>query len=502
MSGRLLCVLVFFAGFMLAGCGGDRLLGPDGSLAVGTSSSLAASATVAGRIDLAWQDNATSETGWEVHRSSDGATGTFSQIGTLLGNNQSYTDVNVDPQTTYCYRVRSFRLTGSKRHLAAYSNTACATSLGPPPAVASVTATPAGSSVVDLLWQYQSDQESGFRIERSATVDGPWTLVATVPANQLTYRLAGLTSDAPVCVRIVAVSAGGPAAASPPDCTAPPASPVDLTATAVDGQSVNVAWSDRSTTEDGYEVQRSRDGYSWSVVATLSASTTSYLDGGLIPDTRYVYRVRPLKDGGFGDFSNADDAVTPGSAPLAPSSVQASPAGSTIVLISWSSSSPSVTDFRVERSGPDQTSWVTVPSDPWYTYQLYDYGRDAEQQVCYRVFARNAVGESPPSPVDCTTPPAAPTNFEASSTEAGTVDLTWQDNSPTNELYIVERYVSGYYYYYYEQVAVLDGSATSYRDSGLAPGQYYAYRVVAASDGGYSDYTGDYWVQVSGTPPE
>jgi len=82
------------------------------------------------------------------------------------------------------------------------------------------------------------------------------------------------------------------------------APPACLTATGLAGPVVDLAWTDNSAVEDGYEVQRGAAGLAFSAVADLPANSTSYRDATVTGAT-YVYRVRAKKDAGFSDVSSA-----------------------------------------------------------------------------------------------------------------------------------------------------------------------------------------------------
>ena len=59
------------------------------------------------QIQLAWTDNSTGETSYEVERSTTGTGGPFSLIASLPANSESYVDAPLSPSTDYCYRVRA-----------------------------------------------------------------------------------------------------------------------------------------------------------------------------------------------------------------------------------------------------------------------------------------------------------------------------------------------------------------------------------------------------------
>ena len=98
------------------------------------------------------------------------------------------------------------------------------------------------------------------------------------------------------------ISAGPP----PP----PPAAPSGLTATTVDQQRIDLAWTDNSADESGFELQRSTDAFATVVVINLGANVTSFSNTGLAASTTYSYRVLAKNTGGSSGFSNTATATT------------------------------------------------------------------------------------------------------------------------------------------------------------------------------------------------
>jgi hypothetical protein len=484
----------------IGSCNGDGVLSPDkqGILAAGAAgnapSGLAAVAVSSSQINLYWTDNSSNEDGFEVHRSVNGAP--FTLLAPTAPNAVSYSNLGLSPATSYCYQVRAYRRTGKNTAYSAFSTSACATTA--PAAPSNTNVTPASSNVVDVTWTDNSATEDGFRVERAASSQGTWTLVAVTPANVTSYREWYVPAEQLVCYRVTGFGPGGSSDPSNVDCTTPPAAPAGLTATPTADNAIALAWAPGSGVQDGYEVQRSDPSGIWTVIANLPANAASHRDAAVSTDIPYSYRLRAKKDGGFSDFSSTATALIAGTPPAAPSVVTAIPAGSTVVAVLWNDNSLNEEGFVVKRSTDGQATWVTAfTAPPGYgsgsRQSASDGDRESEQRVCYQVFAYNAKDSSDKVPVGgvCTTPPAAPTDLVATTASDYAVNLQWANHSTTADGYAVQRvYYSGYYYYnyeYYETIATVGPGETSYHDGGHSPGEYNTYRVLALKDGGQSD---------------
>lgn len=90
--------------------------------------------------------------------------------------------------------------------------------------------------------------------------------------------------------------------------------PSQLTAVA-DGTSVTLTWTDNSTNESVFDIERKDNGGNFNPITTVRAETTSYVDSGLNANTQYTYRVRAMTSTASSAYSN-EAAVTAGSAAL------------------------------------------------------------------------------------------------------------------------------------------------------------------------------------------
>ena len=103
----------------------------------------------------------------------------------------------------------------------------------------------------------------------------------------------------------------GSGAPPPPDPPAVIPAPSSLAAVALSASTISMTWVDNSTTETGFEIQRSLDNVSWVTITTKSANAVSHINTGLAASTTYYYRVRAvLGTTSVSDWSNTSTATT------------------------------------------------------------------------------------------------------------------------------------------------------------------------------------------------
>ncbi len=157
-------------------------------------SNLVAAASGSSVINLTWIDNASNETSYVLQRSLSSASG-FAAIATLGSNSTSYSNTGLNSSTTYYYRVQAVNTAG----ISAWSNTANATTVALPPptipAAPSNLTVVAGCNQINLVWRDNSINETAFEISRATSINGTYSIIATLGANSTTYNNSGLRNN-------------------------------------------------------------------------------------------------------------------------------------------------------------------------------------------------------------------------------------------------------------------------------------------------------------------
>ncbi|MEL7025331.1 MAG: fibronectin type III domain-containing protein [Pseudomonadota bacterium] len=307
-------------------------------------------------VQLFWIDNSDNESSFEVFQAL-GTAGNFNLVSTRPANETSVVIDGLDPATDYAFKVVAINSAGSSPD----SNIQEITT----PADARIPTTPsvptvgdATSSSLTLRWMDLSDNETGFRIYRSASRDGQYVEVTTTAASATSYTNTGLAPSTTYWYRISAFNATGESALTAPVSgmtSAPPitvpTTPSGLTVGSATASSLTLNWTDTSDNETGFRVFRSEsENGSYVEIATTLAAEANYVDRALRPSTEYWYRVSAFNSAGESTASRSANGTTlapPSAVPEAPTEPGIANLGETSVTITWVDNSDNETGFEL-----------------------------------------------------------------------------------------------------------------------------------------------------------
>ncbi len=214
--------------------------------------------------------------------------------------------------------------------------------------------------------------------------------------NAAGYNHAGLASNTMFYYRVYATSSLGNSGfsniASATTSITPPFAPSGLSATAVSGNQINLSWTDNSSNEAGFKIQRRPDGSTWTQIYVTASNATSYNNTGLSYGTSYSYRVCATNTGGDSGYSNTATATTL-TIPAAPSGLTATAVSASQINLSWTDNSSDQTGFKIQRS-PDGSTWTQIYLTAANATSYSNTGLSAGVSYSYRVCATNATGIS------------------------------------------------------------------------------------------------------------
>ena len=281
--------------------------------------------------------------------------------------------------------------------------------------------------------------------------------------------------------------------------TQPPTQPGTLTANAVSGGEIDLAWgaSSDNVGVSGYQLERCQ-GSGCSNFAQIATPTgTSYKDTGLSPSTSYSYRVRASDGTNLSSYSNIAGATTPTpdtQPPTQPGTLTANAVSGSEIDLAWGASSDNVgvSGYQLERcqgSGCSNFAQIATPTGTSYK----DTGLSPSTSYSYRVRASDGTNLSTYSNIAAPPPrrrhaaAVAPGTLTATAVSASEIDLPGAPRPTTSASPATSS--SAARARLHELRADRAPTGTSHSDTGLGASTSYSYRVRASDGTNLSSYS-------------
>ena len=247
-----------------------------------------------------------------------------------------------------------------------------------------------------LSWSDNAINEDGYRIEQSTNF-GSYIQVGSKIANETSFTVGGLSVGNIYSFRVRSVNNAGVSGysniAEPQGTTpSPPAAPSNVAATAVNASQINLSWTDTSSNETGFSVERCEGSSCTNFVEIVqtTADVASYQDGGRVASTTYRYRLRSFNGLGYSGYSNIAAGTTPiaGGPTEPPSNLMATAISSSGINLSWTDDSDNEDGFKIERcTGGGCTNFAEVARVSANSSGYSDTNLIAQSTYVYRVRA-------------------------------------------------------------------------------------------------------------------
>ncbi len=230
-----------------------------------------------------------------------------------------------------------------------------------PPAPPTVlNSSPVSNTQINLSWTDNSNNEDGFKIERKTTVSGTYSEIAQVGPNVTSYNSIGLSGGTQYCYRVRAYNAAGNSNYTNESCnnTFPdiPNVPLNLMANTIQNPlSVELMWTDNSTNEDGFIIEKETLAEAYIVIDTVVSNVNTYQDLDITFLT-YNYRIKAFNITGSSGYSN----VAQVSVPVELTGFSAT-VNSGIVNLNWQTATETNNSgFNIERKSVEGSEWNTL----------------------------------------------------------------------------------------------------------------------------------------------
>lgn len=317
------------------------------------------------------------------------------------------------------------------------------------------------ASSIQLMWQdntYGSSQVT-FQIEQSLSPVGPYNLIGQVTfstGSSYGFTANYLSANTTYYYRVKAnfsstnlnTFSGYSNIASATTYSNPPTDPSNATSTYSNYPQISISWSDNSSNESGFLIERAVDSYGtpsfWTQIASLSANQTQYNDVPPNGSTKYYYRIRSYINSSGGQlFSGYSNVTYPPDTvgPVNPN-VSSLKSKNTVITVSWNSSIDlawsGINGYQIMRGSSTSTidSIVGTVLAPNTTFVDNSSGIAYNTQYCYKIVAFDKAGNLGatgangfPAASMCIKPLAPPANVILKEVSLTKNKMTWTISS-------------------------------------------------------------------------
>jgi len=261
--------------------------------------------------------NPSNEIGFLIQRANvnnNGNPGTYTQIGSALANQTTYTDSTVDTFSTYSYKVIAYNAAGNSPSNAI----TVAPPILPPAAPTNLTATLQTGPLIRLAWTDNATNELSFVVERAVNGGSFFTLATLGPRNgtgSVSYTDTTVTAGNTYDYRVKTVNGGGSSAYSNTatviiSLPVPPVAPSGLTALPTrtgTSDMVTLTWTDNSSNETGFRIQRATNSTFTAglVTNTVGVNIITFQIANLTRNRNYYFRIQAYNAVGTSAWVNA-----------------------------------------------------------------------------------------------------------------------------------------------------------------------------------------------------
>ncbi|HQO10045.1 MAG TPA: SUMF1/EgtB/PvdO family nonheme iron enzyme, partial [Clostridiales bacterium] len=430
---------------------------------------------------LDWSDNSTGEDGFKIERKIDAEA--YVQIASVGANILTYTDSSINKKgyTTVYYRVRAFKGTD-------YSTYSEKTQTISFPAPSNINYTKTSISSITVNWSDNSNGEDGFKIDKKVG-SSEWVLTyGTAAANAVSWLDSNAEPNTSIQYRVYAYKGSNASTANYSatiDNTFP--APLNISTEKLTISSIKVNWTDNSTGETGFIIDRKVGVDAWAAYDTTATNAVTWTDNSAVINANLQYRVKGYKGSFYSNYleSSQISNIFPAPTNLILTQVKKLQKAVTIRL-DWTDNSTGEDGFKIYKKN-DVGNWNEAGTVASNIKTWSDASAVINDSLAYRVKGYKGTYTSNYTQADVsslTFPP--PTNLTYTKLDLNSIRLNWTDNSNMEDGFKIDKKVGDNAWV--TAYASTAANAVTWTDDNADVNQTLQYRVYTYSGSFVSNY--------------
>ncbi|MGD1957275.1 MAG: FG-GAP-like repeat-containing protein [Fulvivirga sp.] len=329
---------------------------------------------------ITWIDNSDNELGYSIRESFDNEN--FTEVSTTAANTTEFLYSSVQPERQYYFTIEAL---GVINNSAKDSITAV---IPESPSVLEVNFDNNQNFVLE--WQDNSNFELSYVIERRYESESAFVSIDTVDQNMTQFIDSEALQEGTYFYRIYALNQFGRSDYSNTTEVIKLFKPnINIAEIGNNPLAIAISWTDESTIEDSYVLERYMANGSLEETFSLEANSSEYLDEAVAPENEYLYVLYGLKEN---QSSLADSIIV--SIPSTPTDLRISIQEEDQIRLSWNDNSQFETGYQIERRDPGNSSFQVIDIVDSSATAFIEKLSIINQSYSYRIAAINDFGRS------------------------------------------------------------------------------------------------------------
>lgn len=351
---------------------------------------LTATATGYNKIELAWLDESNEDI--FIIEQSEGDNSHFTLATEASADETTFEIGSLKPNTTYYFRIKAKNVSGESDYSPEAHATTDPLSITPP---SGLTASAVSPFSIQLSWSDDSDNETGFVLERSSEPATGFVEIQTVLENISSFNDEALSPGTVYYYRVKAIRDeesspfSNEVSASTHELTI--VAPSEFVVSVIAADRIELTWTDNSDNETGFKIVKKVNGVEISY--DLEEDTESFIDMEVTEETFHEYTLSAV----VGVYESEPVVLEVATPPfiLRPDELIATPVSHMQIDLSWKDNSENETGFVVERAETIDGPYAGIHTSGENVVAYSDSeGLTPAKNYFYRVKAVNDTHES------------------------------------------------------------------------------------------------------------
>ncbi len=217
-------------------------------------------------------------------------------------------DFSLKSGTNYTYRLTSVK----GKYTSDYSKEVMVEGLTIS-APTNLRATILSETKINLTWEDNSNDETGFKIQQKSELSNTWKQIGSVKPNTTNHVVDKLKPGILYTFRVISYKSANYLSSESEECEIfikTLSAPSDLSSKAISSSAISLEWTDNSSGEQGFIIERKSGESKFLEIERTDSNVVKYTDNNLDAGKEYYYKVKAFNGSLYTHYTNTSISLT------------------------------------------------------------------------------------------------------------------------------------------------------------------------------------------------